>query len=94
MAIVDDLNLSDHRAISLTWEFERKPKGYPFKFNRSWLEDESFNTLIKNQLKLYQRQAGVSAMDHLTNTMKEIKKVVQLWEKGKIWETNDRIRNI
>ena len=33
-------------------------------------------------------------MDHLTDSMKEIKKVVRLWEKRKIWETNDRIRNI
>ena len=86
--------ISYHRPISMEWEFENKLGGYPFKFNRIWLEDEGFIRLIKDYLKNHQRSVGVSAMEYLSTTLKGLKQVVRQWEKVKKQETNVRIRFI
>eukprot|EP00253_Pinus_taeda_P008693 PITA_08693 len=36
--------ISDHRTVSLQWMNSNARKGYPFKFNRYWLEEEAFAT--------------------------------------------------
>ena len=46
IANVEDLIVSDHRPITLMWDFEERKCGIPFKFNRSWLTVDSFNLLI------------------------------------------------
>lgn len=38
--------ISDHRPISIQWNHLGHRNGFPFKFNRVWLEDAQFNNLI------------------------------------------------
>ena len=45
-AYAEDLIISDHRPISLLWDFEKKQEGFPFKFNSTWLKDDSLNKMV------------------------------------------------
>ena len=77
----EDITISNHMPISMIWEFEKCRGGHPFKFNRVWLEDKDFNELIKGYMKNHKRVSGTTMMYYLSNTLRELKKVVQSWEK-------------
>lgn len=40
--------LSDHRPITLVWKKSMMRLGMPFKFNKKWLDDPKFNTLVRD----------------------------------------------
>eukprot|EP00253_Pinus_taeda_P017475 PITA_17475 len=40
--------ISNHRPISLQWIVQSHRKGFPFKFNRIWLEDDAFNKIVQD----------------------------------------------
>jgi len=40
--------ISDYRPVSLQWMFSNGRKGYPFKFNRYWLEEEAFVNMVQD----------------------------------------------
>lgn len=43
---VEGLLSSNHRPIAMKWKFENKWKGYPFKFNRTFLVDADFKKMV------------------------------------------------
>ena len=89
-----DLTVSDHRPIALKWEFETGMSGIPFKFNRTWLEEASFNVLVKNYLKKNKRSEGVPGTVYLVNLLRNLKKEVKIWDIGQKAKMKDKIRNI
>ena len=77
----EDVTLSDHRPISLVWDFEEKTSGYPFKINRRWLGDEDFNKMIKDYIFRHKREVGSSAMSYFASLLKGMKSEVRRWER-------------
>jgi hypothetical protein len=60
----------------------RKPPS-PFKFNLAWLNEESFQSLVKRCWVPYDPTGGVATGIHFSTNLKRVKKEVVLWEKEK-----------
>lgn len=89
-ANAEDVILSNHRPISLVWDFKGKPLGFPFKFNRRWLGDEDFNIMIKDYINHHKRNVGSSAMSHFSFLLRDLKIVVRRWERDKLRQEKER----
>lgn len=88
---VEDLSISDHRPLTLEWDFESFQAGNPFKFNRVWLDDADFKELILDFCKEHRREEGTSAMVYLSSLMRGLKKEVRRWDRNNMRRVNKRI---
>lgn len=66
--------ISDHRAIILIWNMDDLRMGVPFKFNRVWLEDLYFVTLVKDFYTHYESHE-ISPMVVMFETLQPFKGV-------------------
>ena len=73
---------SNHRVVHLQLDFDVSFHYYPFKFNPSWLKDEDFNQLIREQWGLLVEQALVrlNPMECFLWIMNNLRLVVIDWE--------------
>lgn len=82
-AKIGSLMLSFHRPILFSWDLEVVIGGKPFKFNRCWLEDPDFKQLVKTYLGNNPRLTKFLATDYLMSTLRGLKRVLNMWERGK-----------
>jgi hypothetical protein len=71
--------------IQSSWNSDRdseKPTN-PFKFNKTWLEDDSFLGLIKEHWIPFKQDHPQSAAFQFTENLKRIKEVVKPWASQK-----------
>lgn len=72
--------ISDHRPLSIKWDFVNFKGGFSFKFNQACLEDESFNLLVRKFFKDAHRDEGMLTMEYLMVSLHQIKFKVREWE--------------
>eukprot|EP00253_Pinus_taeda_P003346 PITA_03346 len=70
--------ISDHRPVSLQWMSSKARNGYPFKFNRYWLEDESFNSMIREFWMADCLSAGTSPSEYLIGKLGSLKSMLKI----------------
>eukprot|EP00253_Pinus_taeda_P019600 PITA_19600 len=75
---------SDHRPITLQWRNAGIRKGFPFKFNRNWLEDPAFNDLVQESWNNYSHQTNSSPSQHLLDKLAFLRKIVKSSQKQKL----------
>lgn len=73
----------DHLPLLLELDFENHSNIYPFKFNHTWMEDDSFGSLVKDCWKKNMVLNRSFIMGSLFKKMGELKKEVVIWEKKK-----------
>lgn len=72
--------VSDHRPILLSWREKGFKKGYPFKFNRTYLKDPTFNDLITNAWKDLSAKAMSPPFLTFRDKMTVMRKLVKEWK--------------
>ena len=78
------MDLSDHFPICLEWS---KPKGsyaYPFKFNRSWLDDPTFNDWFLNWWSSNLVSDSPHGIEDLCLKLRDLKHATKGWTKDKL----------
>lgn len=98
---IGNVFIFDHRPIYLSWREKGFRKGYPFKFNRCWLEEPDFNEIVSRTWK------DLSARDKITpyltfrDKMATMRKVVKDWQikkrhldKKDLWEIQKELDSI
>eukprot|EP00253_Pinus_taeda_P030883 PITA_30883 len=78
---VGDGGNSDHFPILL--EFNKPPSkpASPFKFNASWVQEESFNVLFRNTWRHPGGQQAINKEAHFWDNLKRLKKATLEWAK-------------
>eukprot|EP00253_Pinus_taeda_P004767 PITA_04767 len=76
--------ISYHRPIYLSWKENGFRKGYPFKFNRTWLEDPDFNEVITKTWKDLSAKDMTPPFMTFRDKLAAIRKVVKDWKFKKI----------
>eukprot|EP00253_Pinus_taeda_P006944 PITA_06944 len=79
---VENILVSDHRPIMLTWPPSGVKMGFPFKFNHTYLHEPTFNELIINVWKEMFDSSCLSPPHSLREKLSVLKKVVKDWEVG------------
>lgn len=79
-SIVGNAFVSNHRSILLSWREKGFRKGYPFKFNRTYLEDPAFNDLITNAWKDLLSKAMSPPFLTFRDKMAIVRKLVKDWQ--------------
>jgi hypothetical protein len=72
--------LLDHHPIFLEFRQGFEKPTNPFKFNKNWLEDDSFLELIKDHWIPFRQDSPQSTTFQFTENMKRIKEVVKPWD--------------
>lgn len=72
--------VSDHRPIFLSWREKGFRKGYPLKFNRTCLEDPTFNDIISNTWKDLSARAMLPPILTFREKMAAVRKLVKEWK--------------
>jgi hypothetical protein len=75
--------ISDHCPLWLVLEGGPKKPPSPFKFNATWLEDESFRDLVKKHWRPFDSRTGTPAGVHFAKNLKTIKALTIPWAKEK-----------
>lgn len=91
---IENIFISDHRVIILGWKEKSFRKGYSFKFNRSSLEDPSFNDLIKKTWNELAYNNPSSLLMTFKDKMVYMRKVVKKWQYEKRKSNIKELRNI
>eukprot|EP00253_Pinus_taeda_P029310 PITA_29310 len=86
--------ISDHRPVSLQWMNSKAQNGYPFKFNRYWLEDESFNSMIQEFWMADWLSADTSPLEYLIGKLGSLKSMVKKWKIQKKQINSVELKNI
>lgn len=79
MEIINNFT-SDHRPILLQWRNTRIRKGFPFKFNRTWLDGLEFNELVQETWECRTSLTSTSPSQHLLDNLVSLRKVVKPWQ--------------
>jgi hypothetical protein len=86
--------LSDHHPIFLEFrQGSEKPTG-PFKFNKSWLEDDSFLEMIKDHWIHLRQDLSQSTTFQFVENMKRIKEMVKPWDFQKRKNEDKELKDI
>lgn len=72
--------VSNHRPILLSWREKGFRKGYPFKFNRTCLEDPAFNDFITKAWKDLSTKAMSPSFLNFRDKMAAVRKLVKEWQ--------------
>jgi len=75
--------ISNHSPVWLTLEGGTHKTPSPFKFNATWLLDESFRELVHTHWKPFDPNLGTSAGVHFAENVKKIKSLTIPWAKEK-----------
>jgi hypothetical protein len=86
--------ISDHYPIF--FEFRQGPKNpaSPFKFNKTWLEDESFINLVKENWIPFHLDSHQSTTFHFVENLKRIKEKVKPWDFQKRQNEDKELKEI
>lgn len=77
---MENVLVSDHIPIMLSWMEKGFKKGYPFKFNRSFLKDPAFNELIEKAWKEMSSQATLPPFLTFRDKIAAMRRIVKKWE--------------
>lgn len=91
-ATVGSAFVSDHRQILLTLREKGFKKGYPFKFNRTYLEDPAFNDLITNAWKDLSTKAMSPPFLTFRDKMAAVRKLGKEWQIEKMKKDREKIQ--
>ena len=83
-------DISDHFPIWFKWDKQRGSCNYPFKFNRSWLNDPDFTLWFSKRWFELNPRAFALDLDLLTHKLRTLKLEVKGWikEKSSIMESD------
>ena len=76
-------DLSDHFPICLEWDKNKGSCIYPFKFNRSWLNDPDFTDWFKGRWSLPSHCESSVGIDMITSKLHTLKIEAKAWIKNK-----------
>ena len=76
-------DISDHYLIVLEWNKKITSFNYPFKFNRSWLNDHDFTDWLSAKWPLLSQHDSVSVLDSLQLKLRTLKHEAKIWIKDK-----------
>lgn len=86
--------LSDHLLIYLDiWGDISKPRA-PFKFNSTWLKDNSYTSLITDFWKSHPPMTRGNIAEGFVANMKELKKLYKIWAHNKRCVEEQLLKNI
>ena len=88
------MDLSDHFPICLEWN---KPKGsfdYPFKFNRSWLEDPNFIEWFLRWWSTTSDADNLLGIEDLCHILRKLKSATKSWTKDKLASMDSASSNL
>ena len=77
------LELSDHYPICLEWSSPRGPFDYPFKFNRSWLDDTDFIEWFLIWWTSNSSVDNLTGIEDLCLILRKLKTATKSWTKNK-----------
>jgi len=80
---IENVYISDHRPISLSWKEKGFRNGYPFKFNRLCLEDPDFNEVISKTWKDLSAKNTIPPFMTFRDKLSSMRKVVKEWQHKK-----------
>jgi hypothetical protein len=86
--------LSDHHPIFLEFRQGSEKPANPFKFNKTWLEDDSFLKMIKDHLDTLPTDLPQSTAYQFTENLKRIKEVVKPWAYQKRKNEDKELKDI
>ena len=84
------MGISNHKAIILLIDFDKKIVKFPFKFNSIWLEETYFCEFVKKQWINMSKVSYSSVMFGLISKLSKHKVQVQKWEKIKKKDENQK----
>ena len=76
-------DISDHFPICLEWDKKRGSCNYPFKFNRSWLNDPEFTDWFKGRWSLLSHSDSFVGIDSTIHKLRILKNEAKAWTKNK-----------
>ena len=85
---------SDHFPVLLELKGDAKKPGTPFKFNSSWLKDESFEALFHDTWRKDNHNEEGSRSIHLSNNLKRMKQATKEWAHQKKLKEEEELKNI
>ena len=77
------VDLSDHFPICFEWENKKGSYDYPFKFNRSWLEDLDFIEWFKQGWSSSFNDDAIGDIEYLCLTLRRLKAATKKWTQDK-----------
>jgi hypothetical protein len=84
----------DHNLICLQLESSTLKFPPPFKFNTSWITDLDFTSLIKKMWHSMENWSDPSSIQLLCAKLKNLKKVVVLWQRDKKTQLQSELHHI
>ena len=82
--------ISDHFPIVLEWIGQQKPRGYPFKFNHTWLDNEDFVQMVHSEWSHIQPYPSQDSMNDLCYRLRILKDKVKTWTKSEAIKMKDK----
>ena len=83
--------ISDHFPVLLEWKEEPASSFLPFKFNHSWLTDDAFVKMVRDELPYLSHGDPVFAMDGLSKKLRLLKRKVKSWTHKKTLAMKEKI---
>jgi len=80
---IENVFISDHKPISLSWKEKGFKYGYHFKFNRTCLEDPAFNEEITKAWQDLSANCSFPPFMTFRDKMSSMRKVVKAWQYNK-----------
>ena len=77
------LDISDHYPICLEWNKKIGSYDYPFKFNRSWINDPDFSSWVSLRWSALYPSPSNDDCELLTHKLRTLKQDVKVWIKEK-----------
>jgi hypothetical protein len=91
---IDSGGDSDHYPIWLELDFGPKKPAIPFKFNTTWLEDEDFQNLVKENWMAFDPAVDPPATVQFVENIKRIKKLTLTWASEKHTREDAELRQL
>lgn len=85
---------SDHFPIFLELKGASRKPGSPFKFNSSWLKDQTYNSLIRETWRQHFRSQGYSLAQSFMENLKRLKLTTISWAREKKLRDEYVLKNI
>ena len=91
---VGEGGLSNHFPVFLEMKGDAKKPGIPFKFNSSWLNDESYEALFHATWRKYNFRTKDSRSVLLMNNLKNMKHATKEWALQKKLKEEEELKNV
>ena len=88
------MDLSDHFPICFEWGVIKGPFDYPFKFNRSWLEDNDFLDWFNKEWSSSFTAGHFVDIEDMCLTLRKLKAATKKWTKNKSDFLNSTFTNL